>query len=237
MASPAEVEARARGAARSGEVFLEDFDRGIWATMGARMDPAGNIYLTIPGVSPPPPSDKIREFPGIPVIFSSPEAPSTAKVLPMVEITREEESEALTRAHASQLKYRAPAPQARAVLSPLGVLGWDSVEEQGASRPVDISYKVTVRARREDTAALMRRFMARIYTQRGVVRVVDSEGDERIYECERDGISSSKDLGGDLNQRECSFVFSLKVQGEDDEAAPQVLRVATGTLQTKEKIL
>lgn len=237
MSSPAEVEARARGAARSGEVFLEDFDKGIWQTLGATMDPAGNIYLTIPGVAPPPPSDVVKSYPGIPVIFSSPEAPSTAKVLPMVEINRGEESEAFTRTHASQLKYRAPAQSAREVVSPLGALGWDAVEEQVASRQVDISYTLIVRARREDTAILMRRFVARVYTQRGVVRVVDSEGDERIYECEREGISSAKDLGADLNQRECSFTFSLKVQGEDDEAAPHVLRVVTSANQVRERIL
>ena len=232
MASPAEIEARAQGVARSGEGFLEDFDRGIWTTLGATMDAGGNIFLTIPGVPPPPAPG--GALPGIPIVFTSPEAPANRKVLPMIEITREEESEALTRYHASQLKYRAPAEAARPVVSPVGTLGWDAVEEQNASRPVDISYKLTVWARREDTAILMRRFVARVYSQRGVIQVIDSEGDERLYECEREGISSAKNIsGGDLNQRECSFTFSLKVQGEDDEAAPQVLRVATASLQKR----
>ena len=63
---------RAEGRARSGEVFIRDYTRGVKETLGA-VEIGGVYYLqNIPYVSVP------RELPGIPVIKAITEIPGSS---------------------------------------------------------------------------------------------------------------------------------------------------------------
>ena len=90
---------------KTGDVLLEDFDRGVVETLGAVVNAEGSIYVikNISGVDAPP------GFEGVPVYFAFADDTLDPKILPSFVIRRDEIIPALSRWHLGLTEYKVPA--------------------------------------------------------------------------------------------------------------------------------
>lgn len=224
-----------------GDVFLREFDLGVFNTLEC-FDQNGHVFISsskIPGVKVPRFDEhhNVKEeigkpMPGIPVIFVNPDDSMQHYNIPCIRITREDISPALERWMSLHLKSRGPAPGAREITVRYGgriLHGYDKYEEQDGSWPFDISYTVTcessgLAARTESN--LLIRYVMKKFPPYGVLKVIDSNGDERKYNVFVEGPS---ELGiiADIRDRGMIMALSVRVEAELDLSDPRVVTVVT----------
>lgn len=215
--------------ARTGDVWIEDFDRGMLETIGGII--MGNDYFVpVEGVNYGYFPDDYREtdlrnepMPGVIVIFATPDDRVQAFTLPCVVVRRESVDPAEQRWPSHNLKYQAPAPGAAPVTVQYGgrtIQGWSSYEEQVGAWPYDITYMISVLAQGRNCtreAQRMLRHIMRIFPPKAGngVFVKDTLGAERSYETFSEGPVDLKEAL-DIVDRQAGFSMNIRVQAELD---------------------
>jgi hypothetical protein len=222
--------------ARTGDVWLTDFDRGVITSLGAGLNSVGDMYvINVPGVSPPPPSGEV-EFEGVPVYFAFPDETIDPKILPSFVVRRDSFDPAMSRWHPGGQQYRVPAPGAHAavVTNPrtgdVMATGFDSYEDKSQAVPFDILYTVQIRARYRNNlkveAMQMLRFTLKRFPPYSTVYVRDSQNELRSYTAFMES-PSAMDTKPDVAGRETNFNISLRVEAEIDLTDPVISRAMT----------
>lgn len=217
---------------RTGDVFIEDFDRGVIETLGAVVNCVGDTYVIkdIPGVCAPPDTE------GVPVYFAFSDDIYDKKILPSFVIRRDSVSPAMSRWHLGSNAYRVPAKGATqsVVTNPrtgeVMATGYDAYEERDQAVPYDLLYTIQIRARFRNNLMVeglkMLRYAMRIYQPYTMVRIHDSLGELRTYDAFMES-PSAVDVKQDVAGRENNWNLSLRVEAELDLNDPFVARTLT----------
>jgi len=224
------------GNARTGDVWITDFDRGMLTSLGAAINTVGDMYvINVPNVSPPPPSSGIV-FDGVPVYFAFPDEAIDPKVLPSFVIRRDDIVPAMSRWHPGNQQYNIPAIGSRSVnvLNPrtgdVMATGFDTYEEKAQAVPFDILYTVQIRARYRNNlkveAMQMLRFAMKRFPPYSTVYVRDSQDELRSYTAFMES-PSALDTRIDVAGRETNFNLSIRVEAELDLNDPFVRKAMT----------
>lgn len=215
---------------RTGDVFVQDFDKGAFLTIGAELTTKGDLFIlkNIPGVSAPP------GFPGIPVYFSMSDEGIDTKILPSVVIRRDAIIPALSRLHQGQTAYSVPAIGAHPVKVTNRITGetiaegFDAYEIKSQAAPYDILYTIEIRARyrnniQVESLKMLQYMMKKIqpYTR---FTVIDSEEDTRYYDAFME-TPTAVDIMPDIAGKESNFNLTLRVEAELDLNDPEVRKV------------
>jgi hypothetical protein len=214
---------------RTGDVWIEDFDRGVVETLGAQI--VGDDYFlmldnVVKGYFAADyriPELRNTEMPGVMVIFASPDDRVQAFSLPCIVIRRDSIDPAEDRWPSKNLKYQAPAPGATQVTvnyHGTEITGWTSYEEQEGAWPYDLTYMISVMAAgRKCTrdAQRMLRVLLRVWPPKAGAGlfVKDTIGDTRSYEAFSEGPIDLKEAL-DIVDRQAGFSTSLRVNAELD---------------------
>jgi len=227
--------ARSNGQAPNGEVTLDDFDRGVAETLGAKVlpypGPRGSELLSffwqLRSVRPPP------RLPGIPVIFAPAEDLDRFKI-PYVLITPSAPQAALQRWHPGTIEYRAPAPSAQP-RTVNGVAGFDRYVEKRQAHPFDLQYTLSLVTKRSTmpqaaprgrdhppvptfeggSSNMLLTEVLRVYPAQCGVNVLDSVGDYRTYSASMTGMTKT-DRTNEVGDRVLGYDLTLLVYGELD---------------------
>lgn len=222
--------------ARTGDVWVTDFDRGVIETLGAIVNTAGDIYVieNIPGVCPPP------DYQGVPVYFAFPDETIDLKILPSFIVRRDDTTPAMSRWHLGNQQYQVPSCGAGAVTitnprtGDLIASGFSSYEEKAQAVPFDILYTIQIRARYRNNlkveAMKMLHYTLKKYPPYTTVYVKDSNDEHRSYTAFMES-PSPLDTRPDVAGRETNFNVSLRVEAELDLNDP-VARQALTSLPT-----
>jgi hypothetical protein len=214
---------------RTGDVWVEDFDRGVIETLGGRII-GDDYFVHIPDVKKGFFSHDYRvtslretEMPDIMVIFAAPDDRVQAYSLPCIVVRRDALDPAEDRWPSKNIKYQAPAPgasQSTIDYHGTSVTGWSSYEEQEGAWPYDFTYMISVLAggRRCTTdAQRMLKHVLRVWQPKANngVFVTDSIGGTRSYEAFSDGPIDLKEAL-DIVDRQAGFSINLRINGEID---------------------
>ncbi len=226
---------------RTGEVLLEDFDRGVVVTLGGEVDDSGDFYIIkdVKGVSAPP------DFAGIPIYFAFPDEVLQDLILPCWVVRRDSITPAMSRWHQGMVPYRIPAPGAKSgiVTHPITgdviATGYSHYEEKSQAVPFDLLYNIQIRARYRNNLEVpgmkMLTFTLRQYQPYTQVLVMDSEEKRRSYDAFME-TPSAQDTQTNVSDREIRFNVTLRVEAELDLNDPVVQRALgespTITMQT-----
>jgi hypothetical protein len=225
----------------TGEVFIDDYDRGVITTMGGCPNvyeikelaiPANSMYVIkdIPGVSPPP------SYEGVPVYFAFPDENIENKIMPSIIVRRDAITPALNRWHPGNLQYTCPTPGATesTVYNPITgqpiASGYNSYQQRWQAAPFDLLYNIQLRARyrnnlRAESMKLLH-FVMKMYKPYTIVTIFDSLGRHRRYDAFME-TPSAVDIMPDLDGKEANFNITLRVEGELDLENPFRLRGVT----------
>lgn len=225
---------RALGYERNGDVTVRNFDQGVIETLGAtvrqKVSVGPGYYLDIPGVQAPP------TFPGIPVVFTTPEDVFEVQKMPWITVARDDVATAIQRWHPGSVKYR--APRQGAIQSYVeGNTGFDGHEEQSMSEPVDFTYTITANTTRRTGLAVQGMeklwyYIRKVYKPYGLVIVKDSLGDSRTYNAFREAEYDATENAA-AGDRVVSMGFSIRVEGELDIEDPFLTNAVRSRLTTR----
>jgi hypothetical protein len=251
----ASILARSNGQALNGEVFLDDFDRGVIETLGAKAlsyTPEGRpnrqrekfaYFWELDTVKPPP------GMPGVPIIFGPSEDVFERTKIPYILIVPGGAVPAMQRWHPAMVQYRAPAPTAREVQVG-NQHGFDRYQQRQQAHPFDITYTLKLITKRRSSpraqgngagapavpvveggsANALLREVLRVYPAYCGVNVLDTAGDYRTYSAFMEGISPADEVT-EVGDRVVGFALTLRVEGELDldpeTEAPAVTRRLT----------
>lgn len=224
---------RSNGRERNGVVHLEDFDRGLVETLGAKpfLVPGSvddySYYWPLDTVKPPP------GMPGVPILFGDGEDVFEKYKVPYVLVSPAAPQAAMHRWHPTTTEYRAPAPTAREVVVG-GVRGFDRYEEKQQAHPFDFTYVLramtTRRARPRPGAGLgfpavpaveggssnaLLEAILRVYPSYCGVNVRDSAGDIRTYSAFMESIEKANEATA-VGDRILGYAVTVRVEGEWD---------------------
>lgn len=217
--------------ARTGDVWIEDFDRGMVTSLGGAVNIVGDMYVVnVQNVPPPPPTGGIS-FEGIPIYFALPDDTIDPKVLPSFVVRRDDITVAMSRWHPGNHQYNIPAPSSHqvSITHPITgsviATGYDAYEAKAQAVPFDILYTIQIRARyrnnlRVEAMQMLRHTMKRFppYT---TIYVRDSEKQLRSYTAFMES-PSALDTKPDVAGRETNFNISIRVEAELDLNDPVV---------------
>lgn len=217
---------------RTGDVFVDDYDRGVIYTLGAVVstDKTMVVIKDMTGVEAPP------DYEGVPVFFAFPDESVHDKIMPSIVVRRDSIVPALSRWHLGANSYKIPAPGAKpiTVTHPITgnviAQGFDTYELKDQAVPYDILYTIEIRARyrnnlRAESMQMLKYVMKKYqpYTQVGVQ---DSLGDTRYYDAFNES-PTGVDIMPDITGKEANFNVTLRVEGELDLNDPYKVRVVT----------
>lgn len=213
--------------ARSGTVFLRDFDEGLVRTMGGELieieldgEMVQSYVIMIDGVTGP------DMYGGaIPVIWQNPEDVYQPGMLPHVNVSRTALTPAMNRWFPGGYEYRTPAAGAKIVRSGIGVEGPSMLEYKAWAYPYDISYEVHLRARLRAQADKMLRQIGKKFWAYGQIYLVDSEGAQRGYYAYQESIDSLDEVA-DIADRMLGWTISLRCEGELDFNDPYIAKTS-----------
>jgi len=228
---------RERGLARNGEVGIRDFDLGMVLTLGGVIHKVGpdeipGYYADVPGVEPAP------GLPGVQIVFGNPDDAFSNYLLPLIVVTRNDVSPAMSRWHPGSIKYRVPKPGAQPiqVTGPGGVVrtGYRNMVQQECPIPYDISYTLTVsherrglKSRERETGLKLLHYVMRICQPYFAVVVIDSIEDQRIYFATAEAVMSADELV-DVADRLISWTIGVTVEAHIDLLDEDDLTMVTG---------
>ena len=227
--------ARSNGQAPNGEVYLDDFDRGVIETLGATVEeydgPRGSKlrahFWKLPSVQSPP------GYPGVPVILGPAEDYHRYKI-PYILVVPSNPQAALQRWHPGMIEYRAPAPGARP-LTVAGRTGFDRYVEKQQAHPFDLPYTLSIITKRATMPQASSRGpdhgpvgrveggssnqllteVLRVYPAQFGMNVLDSAQDYRTYSGSMTGISRT-DRTNEPGDRVMGYDVSIVIYGELD---------------------
>lgn len=202
-----------------GTVNIRDWDKGCYLTLGCEVvtyvkdgRQRGQYVISVPGVS-----SGLSEYGNkIPVFMAAPEDAFQNYVLPCIVIKQNDMSPAFDRQPWFTWAARAPAPGAKKITLEDGRVGYSRYVNQWRGTPYDISYDVTIMARRRQVANMML-----LYVQRRtmppsfIFKLIDSLGDVREYDAVDVSTSATTDLV-DISERTAGWTVSFTVRGEID---------------------
>lgn len=241
QASDEALRRRIAGLARTGTVVIDDFDRGVQETLGAkiggftpsnRTSDRRGYFWSLPTVKPPP------GMPGIPVIFVVGEDNYERFKIPFVKVALTGLNPAMGRYHPGSVAYRVPAAGAAPVVVS-GARGFDRYEEGTQADPYDLTYTITVIAKRRgqpdarskvpvveggSSNALLTAVL-RVYAPYCGVNVLDSLSDVRTYTAFQEGVSPVDEVT-EVGDRQVGFSISLRIEGELDMNDPRNVTAA-----------
>ena len=212
------------GAVRSGEVWLDDYDRAI-------KEHVGGVERAVPGSGGPTPW-YVLDWPdirgddafggSIPVTFGDAQDVLTPFVLPCVVIVRDDDVDIdTTRMTGWSRAYRVPTAAAIAagvITVETGLQGYNEYEHRECPKPVVIRYTIWGRARTSREASKMFRRLYKRMEKWGTLSVRDSENVLRGYSIEVEGMSRTTETDEVLNRRpSCSFRVAIQGELEHDE--------------------
>lgn len=242
QASDEALRRRIAGLARTGVVLIDDFDRGVQETLGAtvgsftpsnRTSDKRGYFWRVAGVKPPP------GMPGVPVIFVTGEDNYERFKIPFVKVALTGLNPAMGRYHPGSLAYRVPAVGAAPIVVS-GARGFDRYEEGTQADPYDLTYTITLIAKRRgqqdkrnnipasveggSSNALLTAVL-RVYPPYCGVNVVDSLSDVRTYTAFQEGVSPTDEVT-EVGDREVGYSISLRIEGELDMNDPRNVTAA-----------
>lgn len=214
---------------RIATVFIEDFDRGVFESIGAELMEVKHdgetvqVYvLAIPGVTGP---DMYRG--NVPVIFKDPEDAYQTAALPHVLIGCSDMSVALNRYQPGTRDYIIPAGVGGQLPTEHGVMVPSIMESKGQAVPYDITYDINLRARLKLQANRMLKKIGQALGHplaQTVVYFTDSLGCERGYDAMVESVSNLSELG-DVSERVIGYTLSMRVMGELDFHDPTLQKL------------
>ncbi len=216
--------------ARSGSVFITDYDRGIITTLGGVTSTDGSSYVikNIPGVHAPP------NYEGVPIYFDKGDDTIQTQILPSFVIRRDSMTPAMSRWHLGAIEYSVPAINAVpvTVVHPITgeviATGWDRYEQKPQAVPFDLTYNIEIRARFRnnlDVAAnAMLLHAMRVYQPYTRVAIKDSLNDTRYYTAFTES-QTAADIMSNISDRENNFNLSVRIEAELDLNDPYVVSV------------
>lgn len=226
---------RERGDAPNGEVSIRDFDLGMVRTLGGVIRKVGpdeipGYYADVSGVEPAP------GLPGVQIVFGNPDDAFVNYLLPLLVVTRDDITPAMSRWHPGTIKYRVPRPGAQPiqVTGPGGVVrtGYRDMVQQQGEIPYDISYTLTVAHERRGSKShelglkLLKHVLKRCQPYFAVM-VVDSIGDQRLYFATAEAATTSDELV-DVADRLISWTINVVVEAQLDLLDEESVTMVTG---------
>jgi hypothetical protein len=220
-------------------VYIEHFDRGLITTLGGEIIDVllnGQTHqryaVAVPGVAGP------KEYGGkIPVFFIAGQSALTPQFYPSLLIRRNSQTADFSMGGAYYpIESIKPAPGATMVTVDVPGGGTRTgpryVEIKQRATPERIEYTAVIESRGDhaqtDAAKMFRFFGGKILPPGGPLWLVDSDGDDRSYECI---VEHSNELSVlDINTRSSIFTFSYTVQGELDFQGTSVVPTVLSTL-------
>lgn len=213
--------------ARTGTVFLSDFDEGLVRTMGGELieitldgEKTQAYVIMIDGVTGP------DAYGGaVPVIWQNPEDVYQAGALPHVNVSRTAITPAMQRWFPGGYEYRTPAAGAQPVRAGNGVVGPSMLEFKQWAYPYDISYEVHIRARLRAQADKMLKQIGKWFWAYGQIYLTDSEGAERGYYAFQESVDSLDEVA-DIADRMLGWTISLRCEAELDFNDPYIAKTS-----------
>jgi hypothetical protein len=227
----------------TGQVWIENFDRGVITTLGAQIlnwsmdgNSKPNYIIPLADITGLSSSDLAVDVngtvaPGVPITFNNPSGVYEDYVLPSIDVSRNDEfSIALNRFVPCGLAYKAPATGAspETVTLPDGteVNGYDNYETQQSAWPYDIVYTINIKAKYRRVARLILKKVLNIYQAYGSVSVLDSLGDTRTYDVFNEGFSDTSEVLS-IDERMASWSMTIRVEAEIDINDPVEYKAVT----------
>jgi hypothetical protein len=205
---------------RIATVFIEDFDRGVFESIGGELmeierdGESIQVYvLSVPGVRG---ADLYRG--NVPIVFQDSEDAYQSVELPYVLIGRNDMSAAMNRYQPGTRDYIMPAGVGGTITTDQGVTGPAIIETKGQAVPEDFTYDIHLRARLRLQANRMLKCIGKALghpMSTTVIYFTDSQGEERGYETSIESISNLSELG-DISERMIGYTLSMRVMGELD---------------------
>lgn len=209
--------------ARTGTVFLRDFDEGVVRTMGAELieiqldgESVQDYALRVDGVTGP---DGYGGY--VPVIWQNPEDVYQEGLLPQVVVSRTSVVPAMARWFPGGYEYRTPAANARTVTAGNGVQGPSMLEFKPWAYPYDITYEIHLRARLRGQSDQMLKKVGQKFWAYGQIYLVDSEGSERGYYAFQESLDNLDEVA-DIADRVLGWTISLRCEAELDFNDPYI---------------
>jgi hypothetical protein len=207
---------------RTGNVFLRNFDEGVFATLGATPDPT-----SVPDPCYTLPISFGNAMKKVPVYFTQPEQIFKKMIYPFITVHRDEVSVAMHRwMGVGQLEYRAGVSGTQMVIG--GVSGFAQYESKPQAIPHDITYTVSVWDRYEASAQMILQNVLKAMHPIGRLMVYDSLNLQRSYEYYWEGSIASLQELIDPVTRVRGYALSLRVEGELDLTQPVSTDAVTG---------
>jgi hypothetical protein len=206
---------------RTGQIFLEDFDIGLAASIGGELvnvaldgEASQHYAVQISGVTGP------GEYRGlVPIVMAEPEDVYREILLPEILINRTSVVPQMNRWFPGGHEYQIPASNSHQVAGPGGRMMPSLIEKKWWTYPFEISYDVHLRARLRRDASNMLRHVGRFLWSYGQIFLTDSVGDERGYYAfvdTYDGLDELTDVANRLH----GHMISMRVEAELDFAEP-----------------
>lgn len=233
--------------ARTGTVWINDFDRGIQETIGGILTPYevdggvrhrfaidfrnfpaallrnGNLVYKDFGVIGP------DAYQGrVPIFFVAGAPPFNPKIYPSIVIRRNSLDPAFENGgQAYGIEYKTPSEGANEVVVNLPdgstITGHDSYEVKPPATPYNIGYDINIRGRGDSAQQqvnAMFKALSRIIEPRGfALKLKDDLGDERGYDALVEGITPITEVL-DLTGRDAGWTITVIVHGELDHVDP-----------------
>jgi hypothetical protein len=214
---------------RTGEVFLRNYDQGVVETMAGYVATLGgnrNYYIDIPACNPAQ----------VPVIFLNPEQVYEDKIYPSFVMARTGAFPALQRWHSvGQMEYvfGDSVSGVSTITLPDGssVSGFDQLEMKAQAMPFDLTYDLTCYARYEREAVPMLKHLLRVWQPYSKIKLIDSLGQNRIYNVYNEGDVADLSEIVDVADRVKAYMISIRIEGELDLSDPYVRSTVLQTQQ------
>jgi hypothetical protein len=213
--------------ARTGTVFLRDFDEGLVRTMGGELieikldgEKVQDYALMVDGVTGP------DQYGGaVPIIWQNPEDVYQAGLLPHVNVSRTAVTPAMQRWFPGGYEYRTPAASAQTVRAGNGIEGPSILEFKPWAYPYDISYEIHLRARLRSQADMMLRQIGKKFWAYGQIYLTDSEGSSRGYYAFQESLDTLDEVA-DIADRMLGWTISLRCEAELDFNDPYIAKTS-----------
>lgn len=201
--------------AYKGPTDLSDDPLPLKETRANQVDPCYRI--DVPGASSSPVS----------VFFAKPEQIFKKKILPFVSIERDDFTPAMQRwMGVGHLEYRVGVSGTQAVIN--GVSGFLAHEIKFQATPYDYTYTISCFDRFEGTVQPILLKLLQQFPPVGKIKVFDSLGLDRSYECYMEGPVTSIHEIVDPTMRIRGYSFTIRVEGQLDLAGPFTTNAVSG---------
>lgn len=202
-----------------GTVDIRDFDLGCFVTLGSRLvtylidgEYRGQYVVDVAGIN-----TQLSNFQNsVPVYFEEGEDTHVDYILPSFVFKKTSFVPAFERHPVAGTLARAPAKDAEPVIVDGRIIGYTRYDEQVRADPYDMSYDLTINARRmQENVMMVKHVMEKMRPPWFNLKVIDSLGDVREYDAGEVSYSNSSELA-DIADRVAAWTFSFTVRADID---------------------